>query len=30
MAVTILIALWIVDECSYDQYNPAYNRIARQ
>jgi putative ABC transport system permease protein len=29
MAVTILIALWIVDECSYDQYNPAYDRIAR-
>ncbi|HUB61976.1 MAG TPA: FtsX-like permease family protein [Puia sp.] len=29
MAVTILISLWIVDECSYDQYNPAYNRIAR-
>lgn len=29
MAVTILIALWIVDECSYDRYNPAYDRIAR-
>jgi len=29
MAVTILIALWIVDECSYDKYNPAYDRIAR-
>jgi putative ABC transport system permease protein len=29
MAVTILISLWIVDECSYDQYNPAFNRIAR-
>ncbi|HXB91805.1 MAG TPA: ABC transporter permease, partial [Puia sp.] len=29
MAVTILIALWIVDECSYDQYNPAHDRIAR-
>ncbi len=29
MAVTMLIALWIVDECSYDQYNPAYDRIAR-
>ena len=29
MAVTILIALWIVDECSYDQYNPAYDRISR-
>jgi putative ABC transport system permease protein len=29
IAVTILIALWIVDECSYDKYNPAYDRIAR-
>jgi putative ABC transport system permease protein len=29
MAVTVLIALWIVDECSYDKYNPAYDRIAR-
>jgi hypothetical protein len=29
MAVTMLIALWIVDERSYDQYNPAYDRIAR-
>ena len=29
MAVTILIALWVVDECSYDKYNPAYDRIAR-
>jgi uncharacterized membrane protein YdcZ (DUF606 family) len=29
MAVTILIALWIVDECFYDHYNPAYDRIAR-
>ena len=29
MAVTILIGLWIVDECSYDKYNPAYDRIAR-
>ena len=29
MAVSILIALWIIDECSYDKYNPAYDRIAR-
>jgi putative ABC transport system permease protein len=29
MAVTILIALWVADECSYDKYNPAYDRIAR-
>lgn len=29
MAVTILIALWVVDECSYDRYNPAYDRIGR-
>jgi putative ABC transport system permease protein len=29
MAVSILIAVWIVDECSYDKYNPAYDRIAR-
>jgi ABC-type antimicrobial peptide transport system permease subunit len=29
MAVTILIALWVVGECSYDKYNPAYDRIAR-
>ena len=29
MTVTILIALWVVDECSYDKYNPAYDRIAR-
>jgi putative ABC transport system permease protein len=29
MAVTILIALWVVEECSYDKYNPAYDRIAR-
>ena len=29
MAVTILIALWVVGECSYDNYNPAYDRIAR-
>jgi hypothetical protein len=29
LAVTILIALWIVDECSYDRYNPGYERIAR-
>ncbi len=29
MAVTILIALWTVDECSYDHYNPSYDRIAR-
>jgi putative ABC transport system permease protein len=29
MAVTILIALWILDECSYDRYNPSYDRIAR-
>jgi putative ABC transport system permease protein len=29
IAVSILIALWIIDECSYDKYNPAYDRIAR-
>jgi putative ABC transport system permease protein len=29
MAVTILITLWVVDECSYDKYNPGYDRIAR-
>jgi putative ABC transport system permease protein len=29
LAVTILITLWIVDEFSYDKYNPAYDRIAR-
>lgn len=29
MAVSILIALWIIDECSYDRNNPAYDRIAR-
>src|ERR1700761_1446933 len=29
MAVTMLIALWIWDEYSYDKYNPGYDRIAR-
>jgi ABC-type antimicrobial peptide transport system permease subunit len=29
MAVVFLIAAWIDNECSYDKYNPNYNRIAR-
>jgi putative ABC transport system permease protein len=29
MAVVFLIASWIYNECSYDKYNPNYNRIAR-
>src|ERR1700683_3840848 len=29
MAVVFLIASWIYNECSYDTYNPNYNRIAR-
>ena len=29
MAVTILIGLWIWDECSFEKYNSHYDRIAR-
>jgi putative ABC transport system permease protein len=29
MAVVLLIAAWIYNECSYDKYNPNYDRIAR-
>lgn len=29
MAVAVLIGLWINDECSYEQYNPGYDHIAR-
>ena len=29
MAVVLLIAAWINDECSYEKYNPNYDRIAR-
>ncbi|HET6252502.1 MAG TPA: ABC transporter permease [Puia sp.] len=29
MATVLLIAAWINDECSYEKYNPNYDRIAR-
>ncbi|HUB62239.1 MAG TPA: ABC transporter permease [Puia sp.] len=29
MATVLLIAAWIDDECSYEKYNPNYDRIAR-
>jgi ABC-type antimicrobial peptide transport system permease subunit len=29
MAIALLIAAWIYDECSYEKYNPNYDRIAR-
>ena len=29
MAVVLLIAAWIDNECSYEKYNPNYDRIAR-
>jgi putative ABC transport system permease protein len=29
MAVVMLIASWIVDQCTYERYNPNYGRIAR-
>ena len=29
MAIALLIAAWIYDECSYERYNPNYDRIAR-
>jgi putative ABC transport system permease protein len=29
MAVALLIAGWIYNECSYEKYNPDYDRIAR-
>ena len=29
MAVVLLIASWIYNECSYEKYNPNYDRIAR-
>jgi hypothetical protein len=29
MAIVLLIASWIYNECSYEKYNPNYDRIAR-
>jgi len=29
MAVILFIAAWIYNECSYEKYNPNYDRIAR-
>ncbi|HEV3414053.1 MAG TPA: FtsX-like permease family protein [Puia sp.] len=29
MAIVLLIASWIYNECSYERYNPNYDRIAR-
>src|SRR5579863_3723745 len=29
MAVVLLIGNWIYNECSYEKYNPNYDRIAR-
>ena len=29
LTIVLLIGLWIVDEYSYDRYNPHYHRIAR-
>ena len=29
LAIVLLIALWIFDECTYDRFNPHYDHVAR-